>query len=64
MNDEKNSQSVLQKENQALIATCEDLQKKLEKYEHEVTSKDSRLACLEGQLSQTKRSLEDESHKV
>ena len=62
--DEKNAQSVLKKENQSLMTTCEELQRKREKHEHELQTKDSRLACLEGQLAQTKRALEEETNKV
>lgn len=47
-----------------MIASCEELQKKIDKCEHEIHSKDTRLACLEGQLAQSKRSLEQESNKV
>ena len=62
--DEKNAQSSIKKENQSLMSTCEDLQRKREKHEHELQTKDSRLACLEGQLAQTKRALEEETNKV
>ena len=64
LEEEKKGLSHLKKENQTLIEACEDLQKKREKYEHELQTKDSRIACLEGQLSHNKKTLDQETEKV
>ena len=62
--DEKKNQDVLKKDNQALMDSCQDLERRRQKFEHDIHTKDARISCLEGQLSQTKKSLEVQTNKV
>jgi centromere protein F len=52
------------KENQSLLDTCEELERKRQKVEHDLQAKESYVACLEGQLSHSKQATEAEVLKV
>ena len=62
--EEKSVQSSLEKDNQSLVKSCDELERKLGKIEHEIQTRDSRIGCLEGQLTHTKQALEAETNKV
>ena len=55
---------MLKKDNQSLMDSCEDLEKKRQKLEHELQTKETRIACLDGQLAQSKKQLAVETNKV
>jgi hypothetical protein len=52
------------KENQSLLDSCEELERKRQKTEHDLQTKEAYIACLEGQLSHSKQAVEAEIAKV
>ena len=62
--EEKSAQSSLKRENQSLIESCDELERKRQKIEHDLQTKEAHIACLEGQLSSAKNSADVESTKV
>ena len=62
--EEKNLQTELKRDNQSLTDACEDLERKRQKLEHDLHSKEGHVASLEGQLNTTKGKLEAEINKV
>ena len=51
-------------ENQSLINSCVEWEKRHQSLEHDIQTKDSRIAWLDGQLSRTQQSLDAETAKV
>jgi centromere protein F len=62
--EEHRNNSMLKKDNQSLMDSCEDLEKRRQRFEHDIHTKDTRIACLEGQLAQAKKQLAEETNKV
>ena len=62
--EEQKNLGIMKKDNQALMISCEELEKKRQKSEHDLQTKDTRIACLEGQLAQVKKQLDMENNKV
>ena len=62
--EEKKSLTSLKNENQSLIESCDALETKRQKLEHEGQTKDTRISCLEGQLNRAQQSLDAEIAKV
>ncbi|XP_019625667.1 PREDICTED: centromere protein F-like [Branchiostoma belcheri] len=61
LEEEKNKVTIMKRENQTLVESCEDLQKKREKIQHDLQTKESLVSCMEGQLSHAKASLDTET---
>ncbi|XP_072019981.1 uncharacterized protein [Amphiura filiformis] len=59
--EEKSKHSTLTHENQSLSEACQKLERAREKLAHDIQSKDAHIACLEGQLSHVKQSLDAEN---
>ncbi|CAH1262708.1 CENPF [Branchiostoma lanceolatum] len=55
--------TIMKRENQTLVESCEDLQRKREKIQHDLQTKESLVSCMEGQLSHAKASLDTETSK-
>ena len=62
--EEKSAQASLKRENQSLIESCDELERKRQKIEHDLQTKEAHISCLEGQLSSAKNSADAESNKV
>lgn len=52
------------KENQCLVDQCEELERKRQKIEHDLQTKEAHVSCLEGQLSHCKQAVEAETAKA
>ncbi|XP_070576345.1 centromere protein F-like [Ptychodera flava] len=59
--EEKSQNSILKRESQSLMDTCREIEEKKEKVMHELQTKDSLIACLEGKITHTKSQLETET---
>ena len=53
--EEKQIANDLKHDNRSLSDTCQEVEIKRQKLEHELQSKEAFIACLEGQLAQTKK---------
>lgn len=62
--EEKNNQSSLKRENQTLSESCQDIENKRQKLAQELQSKENQISCLDGKLSHTKAQLDTETAKV
>ncbi|KAL5008958.1 hypothetical protein ScPMuIL_014539 [Solemya velum] len=62
--DERNQVASVKRENQSLLESCEEAEKKRHKLLQDIHTKDNHISCLEGQLSHTKSNLGTESTKV
>ena len=62
--EEKSQVQCIKRENQSLIDSCDELEKKRTKLEHELHTKDTHIACLEGQVSSAKKILLTEQNRV
>ena len=62
--EEHKNYTVIKKDNQSLMDSCEELERKRQKMEHDLQTKDTRISCLEGQLAQSKKQLATEANKV
>jgi centromere protein F len=61
--DRQNHMSMI-KENKSLIDSCDELERKRLKLEHDLQTKDAHISCLDGQLNHTKQALDAETAKV
>ena len=61
---EKAAQSTLSTDNKMLMDTCNQLEAKQHRTEHELQMKDARIQHLTDSLAQSKKSLDSESQKV
>ena len=61
---EKAAQSTLSTDNKMLMDTCNQLEAKQHRTEHELQMKDARIQHLTDSLAQSKKSLDSEAQKV
>ena len=64
VDDERSALTSLNKELQTAIESCEELERKRQKCEHELHTRDNHIICLEGQLTRNKSVHEAELNKV
>lgn len=55
---EKNEVSVLKRENQSLVESCESLEKTRQRITHEMQVKDQQVNYLEGQMNSSRKQIE------
>jgi len=62
--EDRTAHASLMKENKSLLDSLDELEKKRQKIEHDLQSKETYIACVDSQLAHSKQALELESTKV